>query len=452
MAIDRKAMFAAAQKKRQAEKEEESNKSSWSGEYENTYWMPLQTDGIRAFRIVGCPLSDRHDGTDPKKINVARIKADNGSRFYCIFPDKQSDPDWILWRIYDLVTKGAFVGSGQSRHKTFDYEKTHPECFRRVVYNDTENSPYEKGWLPQARVIMNVIDRHDPEFHKNTNHTKLLSSKASPNSNKEGTFYYDWGVPMSCYNTIWDEVVEYSGDWADYDVCIKKVDDKPYYIAYHGVNDAHKIKDTARVVVDGPMTPAEEKYEKYDLDEMFRVTSYTKIKAKLGNFIKKVDVDFNTKFYPELEDLVEKEQAQWKAEGRNSNGYKNTPKSASASNNVVSHQEVESDYAEDDPVPEYNPPAEEYNDRRVSVEPERVRRVAIDWEGLADGSFNGTKYLGVPEMTDAEKELVVAVNADGSFTYKEGLDILENTHNKFKSPASFHVDPLNGEIWPVGSY
>lgn len=446
MAFDRKAMFAAAQKKRAAEKEEESNRSSWSGEYENTYWMSLQTDAIRVFRIVGCPLSDRHDAFDPKKINVARIKADNGSWFYCIFPDKQTQSDWILWRIWDLVTKGTMTGSGKSRHKIYDYEKSHPECFRRVIYNDTENNPFEKGWFPQTRVVMNVIDRHDPEFHKNTKHTKILSSKANESKNKPGTFFYDWGVPLACYNTIWDNVVEYSGDWADYDIGVMKLNDTPFYNAFHGVDDSKKLKDAAKFVVDGPMTPEEEAYEKYDLDEMFRITSYTKIKAKLGNFIRKVDIDFNTHFADELEKLVSEEQSRWKAEGRNNNGYLNTQKSTSQTSPAKQEEFVENDYYED-PIPAYQ--EEEYSDTKAVIEPVRVRQVSIDWDSLADGSFNGTKYLGVPGMTDEEKACVVSVNKEtGAFVYKEGLEILMNTKNHFESPTIFHIDPLSGEIFP----
>ena len=445
MALDRKAMFAKAKEKRETEKAEESNRGSWSGEYENTYWMALQSNAVRVFRIIGCPMSVRQDGTDPKKINVAYMKADNGSMFYCIFPDKTSEPDWILWKIYDLVTRGSFTGVGKSRHKIYDFDKIHPECFKRVVYNDREGNQYEKGWLPQTRLVMNVIDRHDPEFHKNTKHTKILSSKANESKSKPGTFFYDWGVPMACYNTIWDEVVEYSGDWADYDVAVKKLDDTPYYMAYHGVNDAHKIKDVANLVVNGPITPEEEAYEKYNLDEMFGVTSYTKIKAKLGQFIKKVDADFGTNFTAELEALAEKEQERWKNEGRNKFGYKNVPKPAvqqSTTTSVPSHNDFE-----DADVPAYSGDEEEYDSRRAFTEPERVRKTSIDWAGLADGSYNGTKYVGVPEMTDEEKACVISINGDGSFVYKEGLEILKNTKNGFLSPASFHVDPLSGEIW-----
>lgn len=452
MALDRKAMFAKAAEKRKQEKEESSNRSFWSGEYENTYWMALQTDGLRVFRILGDPLADRHDGSDPKKIFMSRIKADNGSSFFCIWPDRNTDADWILWRIYDLVTKGKMVGSGEARHKVFDYDKTHPECFRRVVYNDRENNQYEKGWYPQAKVIMNVIDRHDPEFHKNVKHTKLLSSKASENSEKPGNFFFEWGVPVSCYNTIWDEVVEYSGDWLDYDICVKKVNSQPYYFAYHGVNDAHKIKEVANLVVDGPLTPEELALERYNLDEMFGVTSYTKIKAKLGNFIKKVDTDFSVNFTKELEALVEKEQAQWKAEGRNQFGYKNSEKPTKHESN---NEEVYDEYASDQnafesaEIPAYNKPKiqDEYTDNRAVAEEVKVRKTSIDWEGLANGSYNGTKYLGINEMTQEEKDMVVSINQDGSFVYKEGLEILKNTKNNFKSPTKFHVDPLSGEIW-----
>lgn len=446
MAIDRKAMFAAAKEKRKQEIEESKNRSTWSGEYDATYWAALQNDSCRVFRILSNPLSDRHTPYDMKKINVARIKSDNGGMFYCIYPDHKANPNWFLWKVYDLITKGTFVGSGQSRHKVFDYQDNHPECFRRVMYNDKENSQYERGWLPQTKVVMNVIDRHDPEFHKNTKHSKLLSSKASENQEKPGNFFYDWGVPISCYNHIWDEVVEYSGDWADYDVAVKKTESEPYYTAYHGVDDAKKIGDSAKYVVQGPLTKEEEALELYNLDEMFAVTSYTKIKAKLGNFIKKVDTDFNMNFTAELEALVEKEQAQWKAEGKNQFGYKSSSNvekktmTPEPSNVVEEEEDIEGD------IPNFE--ENNYEDKRISEQPVAVRRSVIDWDALANGSYNGTKYLGVPEMTDAEKEMVVAVNEDGSFVYKEGLKILKNTKNDFYSPMPFHVDPLSGEIFP----
>jgi hypothetical protein len=37
-------------------------------------------------------------------------------------------------------------------------------------------------------------------------------------------------------------------------------------------------------------------------------------------------------------------------------------------------------------------------------EPEPVAE--IDWKGLADGSYNGKVYLGVPDMTNEEKAMV----------------------------------------------
>lgn len=442
MAIDRKAMFAAAKEKRKQEIEESKNRGSWSGEYDTTYWCALQNDTCRVLRILSNPLSDRQTPYDMKKINVSRIKADNGGMTYIIFPDHKTNADWILWRIYDLVTKGVLVGSGKSRHKVFDYQDSHPECFRRVVYNDRENNQYEKGWTPQARIIMNIIDRHDPEFHKNTKHSKLLSSKASEIQDKPGNFFYDWGVPSACYNHIWDEVVEYNGDWADYDIAIKKTDSEPYYIAYHGVDDAKKIGDAAKYVVDGPLTKEEESLELYNLDEMFNVTSYTKIKAKLGNFIKKVDTDFNVNFTKELEALVEKEQAQWKAEGKNQFGYKPSETKTSAKQEVI-EEDVEADLAP------YAKEEETYETKRITneAEPVRVRRSSIDWDALYNGSFNGVKYLGVPEMTDEEKAMVISVKDDGSFVYESGHEILKNTKNQFMSPSEFHVDPLSGEIF-----
>jgi len=440
-------MFAAAKEKRKQEKEEQNNRGSWSSEYENTYWASLQTDNVRVFRIIGYPLSDRQSGTDPKRINLSKIRSDNGSQFYCIFPDHKSNPDWILWKIYDLVTDGSFTGSGKSRHKEYKYQQSHPECFRRVVYNNTEGNAYEKGWTPQTKVIMNVIDRMDPEFHKQTRHSKLLSSKCNPIKDKPGNFWYDWGVPIACYNTIWDEVVEYAGDWADYDIGIKKLDDTPFYMAYHGTNDAHKMKEVSKYVAQGPMTPEEEAYELYDLDEMFAVTSYTKIKAKLGQFIKKVDTDFGMNFSTELDLLVQQEQAKWKAEGKNQFGYK--PSEKKAPEKTPGAMPYDSFTDSEDPIPAYVPDTADtaqVADRQASA-PTRVAPVEINWAALADGSFNGTKYLGVPLMTDAEKAMVIGINEDGSFKYQPGLEILKNTKNQFMSPEAFHVDPLSGEVW-----
>lgn len=442
MSISRAELFQKAKEKRKKDKADAAARGSFSGEYESISYVALSPDTDRVVRLLGLPIASRQEPTDPKLSFIGMLKADDGKKTRIVFPDHQTNKSWILWRIIDLVMDGKYVGSGDSRHKEFTYEKSHPECFRRVRWNDNDSNPYENGFFPSSYVNINCIDRSDMEWHKENKHTKLLSKRASKIGDTD-SYFFDTGIPVLCYNTIFDDVVESFGDWEEYDVVIRKLNSQPWYKAYSGTHDFNRLSDVAKtLVVDGPLTEEERGWERYDLDSLYSVTSYSKIKAKLGEFIKKVDVDFKKNFSDELESLVEKEKEQWKAEGKNEWGYKEQPKKTETMSSDDWKKPEEHVVADEDMVPsvEDETPA-------PAVRTRTSRKVDINWAGLADGTFNGKKYLGVPKMTDEEKECVIGIKDDGSFIYKPELKLLINESSGFLSPESFHVDPLNGEEW-----
>ena len=247
---------------------------------------------------------------------------------------------------------------------------------------------------------------------------------------------------MTCYNMIFDECVEPFGDWEEYDVVIKKLNDNPWYKVLSGTADFNRISDVSKqLVVDGPLTEEEKNWERYDLDQLYGVTSYSKIKAKLGEFIKKVDVDFKQNFSKELDELVAREKEQWKAEGKDDYGRKPAEKQVMSIKDWGDVPEKEDVLAEElvPPVQEEATPARPVVRTRVPA--------GLDWDALYDGSYNGTKYLGVHEMNEEEKSVVLGVADDGQFIYKRECRLMEDQVTKFKSPDFYHVDPLTGEIF-----
>lgn len=453
--MNRQELFDAAKKKREQEKLDKAAKGSYSGEYESISYVALSTDTDRVVRLLGLPIVNRQEPSDPKLSYIGMLRADDGKKTRIIFPDHATNKSWILWRIIDLVLDGKYVGSNDARHKEFTYEKSHPECFKRVRWNGDDSRPYENGFTPTAFVNINCIDRSDMEWHRENKHTKLLSKRASKIGDTDN-FYFDTGIPITCYNAVFDECVEPFGDWEEYDVVIRKLNQQPWYKAYSGTHDYNRLNDAARMlVVDGPLTEEERSWERYDLDQLYGVTSYSKIKAKLGEFIRKVDVDFKKNFSEELDALVEKEKEQWKAEGKDQYGRKEEPKKSEVMSSDDWNKNKKEEHIVDDedlvpPAPkteDTTPPWEESEEEAPVRVRTRTRAVEIDWAGLADGTYNGTKYLGVPKMTDREKEFVLGVRDDGSFIYKkvDGVAIMEDEFTHFKSPDFYHVDPLTGE-------
>ena len=94
----------------------------------------------------------------------------------------------------------------------------------------------------------------------------------------------------------------------------------PYFTPY-SIKNASKFKEANfkaelalsdelfnRISTNPKLTDEELEYERYDLDKLFPITSYTKLLKRLGKTIKKIDVELSRNFFGELTDLAAKEE------------------------------------------------------------------------------------------------------------------------------------------------
>lgn len=451
MPLSRDEIFAKAKKAHAEEKAKQAERrNNTYYDYEDTIFTALGVNQDKAIRLVGNPMEARMEVSDPKRIFFSMIVGDDGKKFRCIWPSKDEDPNWIMWKVMNLVLGYKWNNNkGEKGGRDYFYEESHPEIFKRVSKNNNVENNYEGGWYPGQAIIFNVLDRHDMEWHRENKHTKLLSKRANE---YEGGIFFDLGIPYACYSTIWDDVVEYEGDWQNYDIVIRKQRTSPFYRAFAG-SELKKISEEVHpLIVDGPMTAEEKAWERYDLDSLYRITKYTKIKKHLDVFFQQVDVAFGKKFHQELLDLVEKEKKEFEATKKDE-GSKKVFKAADVEKSESKKEEPKADMS--DPVAA----GAHINGEEAPKQRRRAANVNTGvsseiWEKLADGSHNGTKYIGVPEMTDEEKSMVLSVNEDGSFEYVKEFNgkkvqLYAGEVSNFMAPEQFHVDPLNGDRYDV---
>jgi hypothetical protein len=257
------------------------------------------------------------------------------------------------------------------------------------------------------------------------------------------------GVPRSLYAHIWDNIVEYNGDWEGYDVVLRKLEDDPWYQSFHSIDDAKKIQEEAKkYIVQGPLTDEERGWERYNIDQLFQVTNHLKIFNRIGGYFKLIDKFFDTKFYDELKEQAEIDKKKFEEE------RKNNPQKNEEGDHV--HQGGAAPAAatpEPAPAEQAAAPVRETAPQRAVRETAPEAPPAMDWNGLLDGSFNGTKYLGVAGMTDDEKKMVIGIDEKThQFLYVKTwngnpVQLYECKENHFMSPGEFHLDPLSGALF-----
>ena len=438
----RERMFNEGKEQMKQESENQNSGSYSYGDYEEITGCALSPQGSALFRIIGGIPTKREFGSDPKKVFVARVLGDNEKMFRLVYPDK-SQTGHLFWRIYNKVMERKWSDGvnekGQKISKaTYVNEKAFPNIFNRVRCNNVFDSKYEKGWSPRELILMNVIDRLDPQWHKENKHTKLLCRGMSVKN--DGSIWYDEGIPYAAYRNIWDDAVEFYGDWEEYDIVMRKFDKDPWYQAFSCKDNVQKISKLVSMdyVVDGPLTPEERSYGMYDFDALYPVTSYMKFRNRLGGFIELIDKNMGTHYKEELDEFADEEKAEFDRKEK-----ENAPKVAVESNPIKANKE-ESVPVTAEPPKEVEQPKQDI--QSVPVRPVRQAvKQGIDWEGLANGTYNGTKYLGVPKLTEEEKALVLGVNEKGEFIYdpKAG-QLYADCQSGFQSPGAFHCDPLSG--------
>jgi len=337
-AEERAKAFAAAVDEHQKEEERKQLKKErgpYNPDFEQVTWMGLDRS-FRVFRAVGMPPNQRLDGTDALHVFHSRIADDKGETERHVIwkpalkadgslvmegSKAQLDESWILYRLYNEITSFEWKKKTQEEWdkgvpgvKLYKYEDS--DAFKRVMHNKRKNSKnkFENRFEPRLRVVMNVIDRHDMEWHQENEHTKLLSSKVNTVEKDEGVLEFaDIGIPISCYDLILTNVIQAMKlqnklpDWNELDIVIKKLGETPWY----EVRDATEAKigaEAQALASTASLTEEEMNWERYDLDKIYKPASYHKLQRNFKGLFQSWDGYRGTNYTGELEQLVEEEK------------------------------------------------------------------------------------------------------------------------------------------------
>lgn len=337
--------FAEALKKRQEQKEEQeqSSNQNWSNfNYEEIETVGLVAQKEIVGRILGNPVETRKLPTDPKLILQSQIVKQDKSGYVKInwkMIEKSGkyipDPEWILTEMFNKVNEGRWVKysegvlkdeNGQvypadyvdSKGKNGKWIKYHTNTnvFKAIDGNAKDGEKYPKNFYPSKRVICNWVDRHDSWCIEN-NHSKILTAKKTPfeitleDGSKKTIYFQDTGIPAGLYDKIFEHCS--SIGTMDIDLVITKIE-KDYKV--FDITDFPKYVSEAsnKAGKQGKLSEEELAYELYDLDKLYGVSSYRKIKKNLGYLFKMCDLDLGTDFEKKLDNLckIEEEEAKEK--------------------------------------------------------------------------------------------------------------------------------------------
>ncbi len=458
--MTRAEMFAKAQADREAQKADDAARGSGGGTFPSVAFTPItiepQKRGAIVVRLLGNPYNYRTPGvgTDHKVVFHNWITGSGGKKYPFVFPTvldankaAVADPDFILTKFIKAVTAGKWNPELPSKEPgkkgAMEYFHANEAIFKQVYYDGRPEAKYASGWRPSGMVLMNCINRAKMDWHRSEKKTLVVSKHYAPAKENGKSGFFETGVSVMLYNAVVDDVTKFHGDYEEFDVILERMPDAPFYKAHHGLKDGYKFADQGldKLVVEGELIEVERSWTMWDFDAFYPVSTYKAIYSHLGNFFKQGDALLGTTFFEELQGLVATEQT---ASGEAPSRSAPQPQSQApqASTQTVTSR----------PAPQAAPPPPQA--------PAPVRRaapVAIDWDALYSGTFNGTPYLGVPNMTGEMRSMVDSVNPDGSFKYVSvwnGVKLDPNTNlyqggtQNFVAPGNFTHDPLTGEELP----
>lgn len=421
--------FAAFAKQAETEAKERQKAPGGTFQFEEVSWTGLNPNVPKIVRAVGgAPDSNEDKGTAVTR-RISWIVGDNGKKFRVVFPEKQDDPDHLLWKMIAAINETTYV----NKKKIFIHETKNPELFRMVNKNGLEETDkkamFDSGWLGKTKFIMNVIDREQMKWHREHKHTLLLSKSVTESGDK---VYADEGVPAFGFaNLLATGIFKFYKDWRKYDLGITKtgLKETPYRIINATKYKEEIPEELQALVSDAPwLTEEELSWEVYDLQKLFKYTPMTKIYNNLKLSIQKIDARLGTKFDKLFKEAVEKEaEAKELAKSGNDDG------------------ETTPDNGDDQ---SWNPE----NDAKVVAEAsaamdapktrERKLTPAPATEGIDTSILKGWAKLN-----DEEKALITAVKTERGqvvVSYDTTDEILKCSKCGVGSPESFGTCPACG--------
>jgi hypothetical protein len=336
----------AFDKQNEQKKAREDSKNFVPFDFEEIAYEGLAIDKPVAFRIIGSPMEYRQFPYEAKLVLQSKMVTDDykgKTRINWRYVESKGkyiiDPDWILSKLYNNAMSRQFVkytekdidgksviktedGSiKNSRGYTGEYRDlhTHTKTYQRLKFNKTINEQKSFGdAYPSSRIVMNVISRMD-DWCSTNKKTKILSTKVGV---KEGTkiekdelgntytvtftmYFPETGISKSAYDELLDYIRTSGVDptTTDFVITRKYINDKYSQSIIDGeglLKLGRASSDILNKIKSGKLTEEESKYETYDLDKFFAVSSYNKIKKKLSGLFKLYDEEFHDNLYDEL--------------------------------------------------------------------------------------------------------------------------------------------------------
>lgn len=411
--------LALAKREQQKQQQEEVKNNAGSyGDFEKPETIGLEDKKEKVVRVLGNPLEVRQLPTDPKLILQSYVAKDDKSGYFQLnWPVSEKngkyipDPDWIVTKFYNKVNEGKWEkypdGQVDEKGKNGKWVKYHKDTkiFQLLENNSKEGEKFPKSFFPSKRVVMNVIDRHDTWCIDN-NHSKLLTSKKTPfeittdDGTKKTIYFEDVGVPEMVWSTIMDHCRATST--LDIDLVItKKSDDKKYVV--FDITDYPKYVTEASFKIGSKdkLTEEEKQYELYDLDKLYGVSSYSKIKRVLKTRFALCDAELGTNFVNELEVLVKLEE-----EERKKNQEDQEPTESNEEHNEKAENSVP------DKVEEPKP------NRRSTPKVEQAEVLVADKNVLCE-----TQFPYWHKLSDAEKQIML----DAVMEFKGNVPVYDSS-------------------------
>jgi hypothetical protein len=225
------------------------------------------------------------------------------------------------------VLESEWVGPKGAGVKTPKWQAKYPQLVDNVAHGGwgaaDKQRQYSPGFKGQRKVIMNVIDRSDIEWHRENLKMKLLSKNVFVSNT--GTEFVDFGVPSYGFLKAFQDVIQTNGNWSKYDVAVKRTGEKTNPIIVKNATKCKKKDDMPELKgVSGQIDPeiisesdvfsAEEcTWEPINLVEEFKPTSYFMLKKRLEKLWTEVDNCLGTSFIKELDERIADETAEFKA-------------------------------------------------------------------------------------------------------------------------------------------
>jgi hypothetical protein len=359
--------FAMRHKK---ERDEAKFNISGGGQFEDIKWVSLEQNQAKILRIVSGPPNTSKN-TAGRELFISEVKDDDGKFFRLKLPLREDrlEKDHLMWRLISKFLETEWV----DKKRVSKWASIYPDLVERISHGGEKEGTllykYSKGFVGQRRVIFNVIDREDMDWHRKYKHTKLLSKFINKKANDKGeeVEYPVIGVPSYGFIDELVNLISESGSWVNYDIAITKtgIKNTPYRMdnasaiakaVRAGVPEMGKksgLSSRIELISTNPLTDEEKSWAFYDLKKFYSPTSYTALVKHFKDLLKQGDAAFKEDFYDEcVEKAKEEADAREAAKKEREETEKVNGKTA------VSGVAFEPDYDEDISHEPFEPPEE----------------------------------------------------------------------------------------------